>query len=36
LEGLAPFPTLIEPFQFHSISHTEGILKNMWGKKTVG
>jgi hypothetical protein len=34
--ALAPLPTLIEPFQFHSIVDTEGILKNMWGKKRVG
>ncbi len=33
---IAPFPTLIEPVQFHPIRDTEGILKIMWGKKSVG
>ena len=31
-----PFPSLIEPKKFNSVVDTEGILKKVWGKKSVG
>jgi phosphoribosyl 1,2-cyclic phosphodiesterase len=33
---LVSFPNLIEPKKFNSIVDTEGILKKVWGKKSVG
>ena len=36
LRGLVPFPSLIEPKKFNSVVDTEGILKKVWGKKSVG
>ena len=36
VENLAPIPILVEPKKFHSIVDTEGILKKVWGKKSVG
>ena len=31
-----PIPILAEPKKFHSILDTEGVLKNVGGKKSVG
>jgi hypothetical protein len=35
-QKLVPFPSLIEPKKFNSVVDTEGILKKVWGKKSVG